>query len=92
MLVVPLRREGRRLGCEKIILRQGRMQMQFVSNIKSAFYQSKAFGRVIDFIARHPRRCNLKEKNGKRSMVIADVPSVEEAVALLKAIDEEQNQ
>ena len=90
MLVVPLRRAGRRLGCEKIILRQGRMQMQFVSNIKSAFYQSKAFGRVIDFIARHPRRCNLKEKNGKRAMVIADVPSVEEAVALLRTIDEEQ--
>lgn len=36
MLVVPLRRVGRRLGCEKIILRQGRMQMQFVSNTQSA--------------------------------------------------------
>ena len=69
MLVVPLRRVGRRLGCEKIILRQGRMQMQFVSNTQSAFYQSAAFGRVINYIGYHPRRCNLKEKNGKRSMV-----------------------
>lgn len=90
MLVVPLRRVGRRLGCEKIILRQGRMQMQFVSNTQSAFYQSAAFGRVINYIGYHPRRCNLKETNGKRSMVVSQVASVKEAVEILKDIDEEK--
>lgn len=90
MLVVPLRRVGRRLGCEKIILRQGRMQMQFVSNTQSAFYQSAAFERVINYIGYHPRRCNLKEKNGKRSMVVSQVASVKEAVEILKDIDEEK--
>lgn len=90
MLVVPLRRVGRRLGCEKIILRQSRMQMQFVSNTQSAFYQSAAFGRVINYIGYHPRRCNLKEKNGKRSMVVSQVASVKEAVEILKDIDEEK--
>lgn len=90
MLVVPLRRVGRRLGCEKIILRQGRMQMQFVSNTQSAFYQSAAFGRVINYIGYHPRRCNLKEKNGKRSMVVSQVASVKEAVEILKEIDEDK--
>lgn len=90
MLVVPLRRVGRRLGCEKIILRQDRMQMQFVSNTQSAFYQSAAFGRVINYIGYHPRRCNLKEKNGKRSMVVSQVASVKEAVEILKDIDEEK--
>ena len=90
MLVVPLRRVGRRLGCEQIILRQGRMQMQFVSNTQSAFYQSAAFGRVINYIGYHPRRCNLKEKNGKRSMVVSQVASVKEAVEILKDIDEEK--
>lgn len=90
MLVVPLRRVGRRLGCEKIILRQGRMQMQFVSNTQSAFYQGAAFGRVINYIGYHPRRCNLKEKNGKRSMVVSQVASVKKAVEILKDIDEEK--
>lgn len=90
MLVVPLRRVGRRLGYEKIILRQGRMQMQFVSNTQSAFYQSAAFGRVINYIGYHSRRCNLKEKNGKRSMVVSQVASVKEAVEILKDIDEEK--
>ena len=85
--VVPLRRYGKLLGCEKIILKQGRMQMQFVSNTDSAYYRSKAFGDVLNYIGTHTRRCNLKEKNGKRWMVVADVPSVGEAVTILKDIN-----
>ena len=87
MQVVVLRRVGKRLGCEKIILRQGRMQMQFVSNPKSAFYQSKAFGKVINYATSNVRRCNLREKNGKRQMVVSNVTSVEEAVKILREID-----
>lgn len=89
MQVVALRRVGKRLGCEKIILRQGQMQMQFVSNPRSAFYQSKAFGKVLDYIQHNVRRCNLREKNGKRQMVVANVNSVDEAVGLLRNIERE---
>ena len=89
MQVVALRRVGKRLGCEKIILKQGRMQMQFVSNPNSMYYQSAAFDKVLNYIGFHPRRCNLKEKNGKRSMVVDDVKSVEEGVTVLRAIEEE---
>ena len=87
MQVVALRRVGKRLGCEKIILRQGRMQMQFVSNPKSAFYQSKAFGKVINYATSNVRRCNLREKNCKRQMVVSNVTSVDEAVKILREID-----
>ena len=62
MQVVALRRVGKRLGCEKIILKQGRMQMQFVSNPNSVYYQSAAFDKVLNYIGYHPRRCNLKER------------------------------
>ena len=85
--VVPLRRLGKRLGCEKIILKQGRMQMQFVSNPDSAYYKSQAFGRALNYIAAHTRRCNLKEVNGKRSMVVSGIPTVGDAVAVLKEIN-----
>ena len=90
MQVVALRRIGKRLGCEKIILKQGRMQMQFVSNTNSMYYQSTAFGKVLNYIGYHARQCNLKEKNGKRSMVVSDVKSVEQAVKVLREIDKEQ--
>ena len=81
--VVALRRYGKSLGCEKIILKQGRMQMQFVSNPNSAYYRSATFGKALDFIAANARRCNLKEVNGKRSMVVSGVPTVSEAVKVL---------
>ena len=91
MQVVALRRIGKRLGCEKIILKQERMQMQFVSNTDSMYYQSAAFGKVLNYIGYHARQCNLKEKNGKRSMVVSDVKSVEQAVKVLREIDKENN-
>ena len=81
--VVALRRYGKSLGCEKIILKQGRMQMQFVSNPNSAYYRSATFGKALNFIAANARRCNLKEVNGKRSMVVSGVPTVGEAVKVL---------
>ena len=86
MQVVPLRRLGRSLGCEKIIMRQGQMRMQFVSNPMSAYYKSKVFDNVLNYIGLNPRRCNLKEIAGKRMMIISDVPSVEESVKVLRDI------
>ena len=84
--VVPLRRIGMSLGCEKIMLKQGRMFLFFVSNSHSPFYQSPAFGCILDYIGNNVRRCNLREQNGKRSMVVADVPTVEEAVKVLQTM------
>ena len=89
MQVVALRRLGKHLGCEKLILRQGRMQMQFVSNPRSAFYQSKAFGKVLDYIQRNVRRCNLREKNAKRQMIVDNITSVGDAVKVLRCIEDE---
>ena len=86
MQVVPLRRIGKSLGCEKIILRLGQMRMQFVSNPMSAYYKSKAFDAVINYIGANPRRCNLKEVAGKRMMIVKGVVSVEDAVSVLREI------
>ena len=85
--IVPLRRIGKKLGCEKIILKGGIMQMQFVSNPLSAFYKSDTFEKVIQFIVTHPQECNLKESRGRRYLVIQDVKTVEQAVAMLRSIN-----
>ncbi len=90
MHVVSLRRLGKRLGCEKIMLKQGSMQMQFVSNVQSPFYRSEMFSLVLQYATTHVQRCALKEKNNKRLLRISSVESVERAVALLKEIGGEQ--
>ena len=86
MRVVSLRRLGKNHGCEKIVLKQGRMGLYFVSQADSPFYQSDVFDSIISFVGRNPRRCNFREQNGKRSMTIADIPTVEAAVQLLSEI------
>ena len=83
MQVVPLRRLGKGLGCEKMVLKQNRLALFFVSNPDSPFYRSEAFDRILDFVGSNPRRCNFREANGKRSIVIADVPTVTQAVSIL---------
>lgn len=87
MQVVALRRIGRRLGCEKIMLKQDTLQLQFVSNPDSAYYKSRAFGRCLDYIGRNARRCTLKEKYGKRFMVVSGVKSVGEGVFVMREIE-----
>ena len=86
MQVVLVRRLGRKLGCEKIMLRQGVMSMQFVSNQSSPFYHSKTFDRIIKYVMDNPRRCNFKDSKGHRLIKISNVPSVAEAVVVLKSM------
>ena len=88
MCVVGLRRLGRSLGCEKIMLKQGTMQLQFVSNVNSPFYRSEMFSRVLAYATTHIQDCALKEKNNKRFLRIRDIKSVEQAKNLLSFISQ----
>ena len=84
MQVVPLRRLGKRLGCEKISLKQGKMNMQFVANPESAYYQSRTFSAVINYVGNHPRRCDFKQVGTRRLLTISEIPTVEAAVSVLR--------
>ncbi len=86
MQVVPLRRLGKRLGCEKIMLRQGKMNMQFVANPDSAYYQSKTFSAVINYVGNHPRQCDFKQVGTRRLLTVSQFPTVEAAVNVLRAM------
>ena len=88
MCVVGLRRQGKSLGCEKIMLKQGTMQLQFVSNVNSPFYRSEMFSRVLAYATTHIQDCALKEKNNKRYLRIRDIKSVEQAKNLLSFISQ----
>ena len=88
MHVVGLRRVGKKLGCEKIILKQSYMQMQFVSNVNSPFYRSQMFNRILAYVTSHIQDCVLKEKFNKRMLRINDVKTVGQAVNLLNQISQ----
>ena len=84
--VVPLRVLGKQLGIEKILLKQQNMYLYFVSNPDSPYFQSEAFGSILNYVSQHPRQCNFREAKGKRSVVITNVPSVASALTICRAI------
>ncbi len=87
MLRVPrLRRLARQLGIEKVTLKNGRMFIYFVDETNRAYYQSPMFGKLLHFLQENPRRVTIRDNAGRRSFVIADVTSVEQAVDIFNTV------
>ena len=81
--VVPLRRLGKQLGIEKIMLKGSQMALYFVSNLESPYYDSTAFGRVMNYTAMTPYECRFRELSGKRSLLIKGIGTVADALSVL---------
>ncbi|WP_435052850.1 transcription-repair coupling factor [Paramuribaculum intestinale] len=87
LLRIPrLRRMARRLGVEKVVLKQGSMYIHFVDDTNKAYYESVAFGRILSWFQANVARCQIRDRQGKRSFVISRVPSVEAAVSIFDAM------
>ena len=78
--IVPLRINARRLGVERLHLKGGKMYLYFVGADNKAYYQSSAFGRIINYFQKHPTDTHLRDNNGKRSMLIDNIDTVAEAL------------
>ena len=85
--VVPLRMAAKRLGIERLVLKGGDMRAFFVGDDNRAYYASNAFGRLLAYMQQNVRRTQLKEANGKRSMIVAGVAGVSEALRVLTEIE-----
>lgn len=86
LLVVRLRWLAIRYGIEKLILKNGQMVAYLVSNLQSPYYQSDEFGRLLQYMARNPRKTKLREQNSRRSVVFSDVKSVDDAWGVFEAM------
>ncbi|MDR0429614.1 MAG: transcription-repair coupling factor [Tannerellaceae bacterium] len=85
--VVRLRRLAKALGMEKVVLKKGQISIFLIAKADSLYYESEAFDKLLAFVHKYPRRCNFREQNGKRSILIKDVPTVETACSLLEEIN-----
>lgn len=87
LLRVPgLRRLARRLGIEKVTIKQDTMYTFFVDDSNKAYYQSPMFGRMLAYLQNHPRRVAIRERNGRRSFSFANVKSISEALSIFQEI------
>lgn len=87
LLLIPmLRRNARRLGIEKVALKQGMMYIYFVDESNKAYYQSPMFGRLLNYLQRNPQRVAIRQRDTLRSFSIKDVTTVAAANAILTEI------
>ena len=77
------------LGFEKVILKGHKMIAYFVANPLSSFFESEAFGNILNFIKENPRTCQMKERNNKLSLVFEKIDLVEKALQQLKMVRRE---
>jgi len=87
LLVVRLRWLAMRFGIEKLVLKNERMTAFLVSNSQSPYYQSETFGKLLQYMTSHPRQCQLREQNHRRSVIFLDVKTVEKAWEVLLNIN-----
>ena len=83
MMVVRLRWKCMLLGIEKIVLKMSRMTLFLPTNLQSAYYQSDTFNQLLTYVVNNPRQCQVRDLNGKRSVVVNDVKSLKEAYTII---------
>lgn len=87
LLRVPrIRRIARRLGIEKVALKQNTMYTYFVDEKNLAYYQSPMFGKMLSYLQSHPRRVKIRENNGRRSFAFTNVRTTDESLGILQEI------
>jgi len=81
---------AKKLGLEKIILKQKRMIGYFVSDQQSEFYQTEAFTKTLKYLQQNPKSCVMKEKqtkNGLRLLItFIKIDTVKKALETLQKI------
>ncbi len=81
---VQLRWFAKKIGFERLLLKNKRMLGYFIGNEESPFYQSKIFSKVLKFIQENSASCKMREKNGKLTLSFENVYNVNAALMALQ--------
>ena len=80
------------MGLERVVMKKGRFVGYFISDQQSAFYQSAAFTKILQFVQTHSSTVKMKEKqtrNGLRLLLtIEKVTSVKQVLRVLTNLTE----
>ena len=77
---------AKKIGFERLLLKNGQMRTYFTTKSDSLYFESKVFGKILEYLKHNFSTCNMKEKNNKLSLVISDVNSATKAIEICKQI------
>lgn len=85
--LLRLRRLAKRVGFEKLVLKNQKMLCYFISNQESPYYQSSRFQAVLEFIKTHPTKGQMKEKNDKLLMSFSGIKDIASGLEILSEME-----
>jgi len=88
MNIVRIRKLALKAGFEKVVIRKNQMLIYFIQNSGSGYYNSEIFKRILLWVQQHPANVKMKEEGEKLTMKIGKIYSIEEALKILKEINQ----
>lgn len=85
--IIRIRMLSRRLGFEKVIVKNGIMICFFVMNPLSQYYRSKKFADILDRINANTGTFELKQKDSNLKLISRNVNSLGIALEILKKLE-----
>jgi transcription-repair coupling factor (superfamily II helicase) len=82
---VRLRWLGEVLGFEKIVMKNGKIRLYFISG-KEEYFKSALFGKILAFIQQHSKTCRMKDSAGTLILTIENITSVDQAIQVLQPL------
>jgi len=83
---IRLRRIAKKIGLEKLVLKNNKLVGYFISNQSSPFYQSDNFMRILKEIQQHAQTFKLKQTNDKLMVIAEKINSVNDALYYLEML------
>ncbi len=88
IMVVQIRWKAIELGIEKIIFKNSKLIIYFVSNQESPYYKSAVFTGILGYLQTNSKNVKMQEKGAKLSMVF---PSIENIGTVKSIFDDLHN-
>ena len=86
--VVQIRWKAIELGVEKIIFKNNKLLIYFVSNQESPYYQSPVFTSILGYLQTKAKTAKMQEKNNKLRLA---VPSIKNVNGIKQLFDDMHN-
>jgi transcription-repair coupling factor (superfamily II helicase) len=84
---IRLRWVAKKIGFEKLVLRNSKLSAFFISNPESSYYQSAQFNAILEFLKTNPGSCKLKEERQRLMMTFKEITSIDVALKTLQKLD-----
>jgi transcription-repair coupling factor (superfamily II helicase) len=82
--IIRLREFAKKLGFEKLILKNSSLGANFPDEKKQGYYQSTVFSGILNFVSNNPSRCKMKQTTKGLQLQVFHVSGINHAKTVFK--------